>query len=139
VLVGDFRHLHMQLAKVDEELGLVIGWAVVSTIDGEPYYDLQGDHIPVGSLWKAALDFAEHSRVAKEMHGLTGDNTQQGGVPMMMVIDKNIAKAMGFETNIEGLMIAMRPDEAMLAKFKSGELTAFSIGGPPPVREAVAP
>jgi hypothetical protein len=42
----------------------------------------------------------------------------------------DIAKAFGVETKTTGLMIGLKPDNnAMLAKFKSGELTGFSIGG----------
>lgn len=136
--MAGFQHRHDRLLKVDEELGIAIGWAVISTIDGEPYFDLQGDHIPMDALWKAALDFAENSRIAKEMHGLTGDDSERGTVPMLMVIDQPVAKALGITTNIEGLAIVMKPDSAMLAKFKAGDLSAFSIGGPPPVREVVA-
>ena len=42
---------------------------------------------------------------------------------------EDIAKAFGIETEKTGLMIAIKPDEAMLAKFRDGTLTGFSIGG----------
>ena len=114
-----------KVTKVDEDLGLVMGYAIVCTENGEPYYDLQGDNIPEDSMLKAALDFSEHSRIASEMH--TGDD--MGTVVFAWPMTEDIAKAFEIETKKTGLLIAMRPQESMMAKFKSGELTGFSIGG----------
>ncbi len=45
-------------------------------------------------------------------------------------LTEDIAKAFGIDTKTTGLMIAMKPDsDDMLAKFRNGELTGFSIGG----------
>lgn len=111
--------------KVDESLGLVMGWAIVSKENGKPYFDLQGDHIPEDSMLKASLDFMLNSRKASEMH--TG--ADRGMVVFAWPMTTEVAKAFGIETSKTGLMIAMRPDAEQLAKFKSGELHAFSIGG----------
>ena len=114
-----------QILKVDEELGLVLGWAIVSKIGGEPYFDTQGDHIPESSMLEAATDFMLNSRVAKEMH----EGDQAGSVVFAWPMTADIAAAFGIETTKTGLMIAMRPEEEMLQKFKRGELKSFSIGG----------
>lgn len=114
-----------QITKVDESLGLVMGFAIICKQDGEPYFDLQGDHIPEDAMLKAALDFMENSQIAKEMH--SGD--QQGSVVFAWPLTEETAKAFGIETKQTGLMIGMRPSADMLEKFKSGELTGFSIGG----------
>lgn len=113
------------IVKVDEKLGLVFGFAIVSKIDGEDYFDLQGDNIPEDAMLKAALDFMVNSRVAKEMH--SGDAA--GTVVFAFPLTTDIAKALEIETKQTGLLIAMRPDVGMLAKFASGEFTGFSIGG----------
>ena len=113
------------VVKVDESLGLVFGFAIVSKKDGQDYYDLQDDHIPEDAMLKASLDFMENSRVAKEMH--SGD--QQGSVVFAFPLTSDIAAALDIVTKQTGLMIAMRPAPGMLAKFKSGEFTGFSIGG----------
>lgn len=113
------------LVKVDESLGLVFGFAIVSKKDGEDYFDLQGDNIPEDAMLKASLDFMENSRVAKEMH--TGD--EAGSVVFAFPLTSDIASALEITTKQTGLLIAMRPAEGMLAKFKSGEFTGFSIGG----------
>jgi len=122
---GEFA-TEAQVFKVDEGLGLVFGWAIVCNQDGEPYFDTQGDHIPESAMLKAAADFMANSRVAKEMHA----GESKGSVVFAWPMTADIAKAMGIETKQTGLMIAMKPDSAeMLAKFKSGEFTGFSIGG----------
>ncbi len=115
-----------EVLKVDESLGLVLGWAIVCKRDGADYFDLQEDHIPESSMLAAAVDFMQHSRVAKEMH----DGESMGTVLFAFPMTEDISKAFGVETKTTGLMIAMKPDSTdMLAKFKDGTLTGFSIGG----------
>ncbi len=115
-----------EVVKVDEALGLVMGFAIVCEEGGEPYFDVQGDHIPEDSMLKAALDFMENSRVAGEMHA-GGD---RGTVVFAWPMTTDIAKAFGIVTSRTGLMVALRPsDDAMLEKFRDGTYTGFSIGG----------
>ena len=121
---GNFD-IRAEVVKVDDSLGLVMGYAIVCTEDGEPYFDLQGDHVPDDAMLKAALDFMENSQVAKEMH--TGE--QAGSVVFAFPMTDEIAKAFGIMTNRTGLMIAMKPNDDMLKRFQLGELTGFSIGG----------
>ena len=123
--MADTLQLRADIAKVDEALGLVLGYAVVCTEDGEPYFDKQGDHIPEDAMLKAWLDFAANSRVAREMHSGGQAGTVVGSFPLT----SDIAQSLGIEARRTGLVIAMRPDADMLAKFKSGELKGFSIGG----------
>ena len=114
-----------EVTKIDEELGLVFGWAVVCLEKGQRYFDLQGDHITERAMLKASTEFMADLRVAKEMHvgGMRGE------VVHSMPLTKEVAEAFGIESDRTGLMIAMRPDAEMMAKFKSGELKGFSIGG----------
>lgn len=112
--------------KVDDGLGLVFGWAIVCKKDGEDYFDLQGDHIPEDAMTKATVDFVQNGAMAKEMHVGAG----KGSVFFAFPLTSDIAKAFGLETKTTGLMIAMKPDsKEMLAKFKDGTYTGFSIGG----------
>ena len=122
--MGDFQ-IHSKLAKVDEDLGLVIGYAIVCNEGGEPYFDQQDDHIPEDVMVTKWLDFAENSRQAGDMHQRTDAGTVVGSFPMT----SDIAKALGIEVEKTGLLIAMKPDPDMFEKFKSGEYTGFSIGG----------
>lgn len=114
------------VAKVSDELGLVFGWAIISKLGGQEYYDTQGDFIPEAVMLKAATGYMQNGAVAKEMH--VGD--EKGKVVFAWPMTEDIAKAMGISTNQTGLMIAMRPDSPeMLQKFKTGVYSGFSIGG----------
>ena len=123
--------LRSKVLKVDEDLGLVLGIAIICTEDGEPYYDTQGDHIPEDVMLKAAFQFAEDGAVAGEMHETddNGEIEKRGHVVFVFPLTEDIAKAYDIEANYTGLLIAVKPDEDMLEKFHSGELTGFSIGG----------
>jgi len=115
-----------EFVKVDEELGLVLGWAIICKKDGEPYFDTQGDHIPEHGMLEAAVDFMLSDRISKEMH--VGDG--KGKVVFLWPMTAEVAKAFGIETATTGMMIAVRPeDPEYLEAFKNGELTGFSIGG----------
>lgn len=114
-----------EIVKVDEQLGLVFGFAIVSKIDGEPYFDSQGDHIPDDAVLKAGADFFANARVAKEMH--QGDAI--GEVVFGFPLTEEIAKSLAIQSRAHGLLIAMRPAPDVLAKFKDGTYTGFSIGG----------
>jgi hypothetical protein len=123
----EFAKRHdMSVLKVDDELGLVFGWAIVSKDGGEDYFDVQGDHIPEHSMLKASTDFMLSDRIGKEMH----DGEARGTIVFAWPLTEDIAKAMGLTTDRTGLMIAWKPhDVATLDKFKSGEYSGFSIGG----------
>jgi hypothetical protein len=114
-----------QVLKVSEELGLVFGFAIVCKRGGADYYDVQDDHIPEDAMLTAATDFMENSRLAKEMHAGDGAGTVVFAFPMT----SEIASALNIQTQDTGLLIAMKPEADMLAKFKAGDLTGFSIGG----------
>lgn len=125
-----------EVAKVDAELGLVFGFAIVCKIAGVEYFDVQGDHIPEESMLEASLDFMENSQVAKEMH----QGERKGSIVFAFPLTTDIAKSMGIQAEKTGLMIAMKPaSEEMLQKFKTGEYTGFSIGGRRIQDEEVAP
>lgn len=113
------------ILKVDNKLGLVFGFAIISKIDGEPYFDVQGDHIPEDAMLKASTEFMKHSRTAKEMH--TED--QIGDIVFAFPLTTDIAKSLGITCKHTGLLIAMKPSPDVLEKFESGEYTGFSIGG----------
>jgi hypothetical protein len=123
-LVQDRAFITNEVLKVDASLGLVLGWGIISTIKGEPYFDLQGDHIPDSAVLKATTDFMLNSRTAKEMH--SGDPI--GSVAFAFPLTAEIAKAFKIKCNQTGMLVAMRPTADVLAKFQSGEYTGFSIG-----------
>jgi hypothetical protein len=118
------------ICKVDDELGLVLGWAIICKQDGEEYFDLQGDHIPEYAMLKATTDFMLNSRMAKDMHKQGEEGVLPGSIVFAFPLTTEIAKSFNLETNQTGLMIAMKPDsDEILEKFRTGEYTGFSIGG----------
>lgn len=123
--MSDQFQITAEVRKVDAEHGVVFGWAIVCTEDGEPYVDLQDDHISDASMLKGAVGFADGARVAKEMHA----GNPIGTVLFVWPMTADIAKAIGVQTARTGMLIGMRPNAEVLEKFKSGEYRGFSIGG----------
>lgn len=126
-----------RIAKIDESLGLVFGWAIVCKHNGQDYYDLNVDyagqyagervpeHIPEGVMMKAAAEFMETARPGNEMHS----GPDRGTYAFAFPLTTEIAKAMGIVTEKTGLMVAYKPPPEVFAKFKSGEYKGFSIEG----------
>lgn len=116
----------VKLTKVDDSLGLVFGWAIISKIAGADYFDTQGHHIPEDVMLKGASDYMQNGAIAKEMHV----GGEKGKVVFAWPMTADIAEAMGVRSDQTGLMIAMKPDnDSMLQKFRDGTYSGFSIGG----------
>ncbi len=110
---------------------MVFGFAVVCTVDGEPYIDLQKDYITDEAMLDASVDFAKSAQIAGDMHlrDENGDKIEDGLVVFMFPLTEDIAKAMGITSSRTGLMVGMKPSAETLAKFVDGTYTGFSIGG----------
>lgn len=120
------------IAKVDESLGLVFGYAMVSKIDGKPHFDLHGHHIPDETILKSLFKFSEKP-VAKEMHS----GEQIGEFVFMFPLTEEIAKSLDITAKQYGALVAMRPhNQDVVQKFVNGEYKGFSIGGTAKMREA---
>ena len=114
-----------RVAKVDEQLGIVMGFAFTTTVNGAPYHDLQGDAIDDGDVVKVAAEFMAAGGYTDEMH----DEEPDGRVVFCWPLTAEIAKALQIETARTGLLVGIKPSPTVLAKFKTGEYTGFSIGG----------
>jgi hypothetical protein len=128
-----------KILKVDEGEGIVYGWAIVSKIDGKPYYDLNIDHdgpyagervpenIPEATLAKCGLDFVDKGAVGNEMHA----GPDRGDFPFVMPMTTELFKGLfGLDQPPKsGLIVGYRPPADVLQKFKDGEYTGFSIEG----------
>lgn len=114
------------ILKTDNEQRMVWGWASVISKDGVPVVDSQGDVILPDTLMKAATEFMLSLRVTKEMHS----GGKIGEFVHSFPVTKELADALGIVTNQEGWIVACKVyDDATWQKVKSGELSAFSIGG----------
>jgi hypothetical protein len=132
--------------NVDEEHGLVFGYAIVSktrdSFDGEfaDYYDLnidrdgvhKGQRVPEciteDAMFKAAVDASETGMQ------LPGDEQHAGpdvgAYYFMLPVTEEIAKALDWQVKKTGLVVGYHPgDDAVLQKFKDGTYTGFSITG----------
>ena len=121
----------VSILKVDTSLGLVFGWAIISTISGVDYFDKQNEHIPDESMLEAATEFMIGDRTQGEMHIHDDDGiVKRGQIVFAWPMTKEIAEAFDIETDQTGLMIAAKPDDPKtLEKFADGTYTGFSIGG----------
>ena len=120
------KSLDVEVCKVDADLGIVFGYAIVCKIGDEDYFDVQGDNIPEASMLDATADFMSGSRMAKDSH--RGDCI--GQVVYGFPITKDIASSLGLTVEKTGFVVGMKPEsEQLLEKYKSGEYTGFSIGG----------
>lgn len=125
---GDEYTLTAKVAKLDEALGVVFGYAVASTVDGgkSPHIDLQGDAVVGGDeLIKVALGFAEAGAQSDVMH----DCVKDGWVPFVMPLNAETKQAFQLAGDVEGIAIGMKPSAETFKRFQSGELAAFSIFG----------
>jgi len=114
------------IIKADNEQRLVWGWAYVSTVKGDISLDHSQEFIRPDEIVKAATNFMLDVRMAKAMH--QGDSV--GEVVHSLPVTKELSNALGIETDREGWIICMKiKDDATWERVKSGELSAFSIGG----------
>jgi hypothetical protein len=128
------------LLKVDAELGVVFGYAIVCREkndkgDWVDHYDTQGHHIPESEMLKASIDFAQQQTIAKaaskDMH--EGDSIQE--VVQMIAVTEELAKALDWDIKKTGLVIALKPTPEILELYKADPASApdfrtgFSMGG----------
>jgi hypothetical protein len=116
------------VAKVDESLGVVFGWASVSVkADGEPLEDLQGDIIEPQDLEKAAYDFVLYARGLDEMH----EGRVKGQMVESLFVSPEKLKAMGLTATKTapqvGWWVGFKPDADVFQKVKAGQYAMFSI------------
>lgn len=113
------------LKAADESQRLIFAWACVSSIEGKPYFDKAGDHVPEAAMVEAAADFMAQSRVYKQDH--RGD--QRGTVLFSMPLTGEVKKAFGITCDRTGWAVAIRADQQTWDDFKAGRLRGLSMGG----------
>lgn len=144
--VGDKIVKVNDVLNVDDEHGLVFGYAIVSKTrddfagEFEDYYDLNIDqdgihkgervpeHITEDAMFKAAVDAAETGMqmAGNDMHA----GPDVGSYYFMLPVTEEMAKALDWQVKKTGLVVGYHPgDEDVLAKFKNGTYTGFSIEG----------
>lgn len=120
------KSVEVEFFKVDE-LGILFGFAQFTKKDGESFFDSDNQTMDNPMLViNAWADFMEGHSVLKENHQ---QDTDIGKVIFAFPMIDDIAKSLGIETEKEGIIVGVKPTAEGMKKFKSGELTNFSIGG----------
>ena len=113
------------ILKADLEARVIWGWAYVSMEKGERSMDHSGEWVSPETLVKATTNFMLKSRTAKVNH----DGQKEGDIVGSLPVTKDLAEALGIQSEREGWIIGVVASEETLNKVQSGELTSFSIGG----------
>lgn len=120
------KEFKADIIKIEPDQQLVWGWAYVCTVDGAISLDHSSEFVTPAEMEKAATNFMLDARVAKAMHS----GGQIGEVIHSLPLTKELAKALGIQSDREGWIICMKiHDPSIWKRVKSGELPAFSIGG----------
>jgi Putative phage serine protease XkdF len=124
---------HSAITKVDDDLGIVFGWASVSAVNGRPLIDLQGDIVDDTEILKASSNFMANARLAKVMH----EKGSIGEVLHSFPMTAEIMKAFNMYCATTGWMIGMKVhDQEVLKAIREGRLSGFSIAGQYTAKEA---
>lgn len=122
-----------KVVKMDEDQHIAYAWASVSTLNGQPYHDEQGDNISDAEMEKMSADFVTEVRKAGEMHRRT-DNI--GTLVASMPFTAEVQKALGIQLctptgePFTGWLTGWKvTDMDVWKKIKSGEYGALSIHG----------
>ena len=113
------------ILKADMDAKVIWGWAYVSTEKGEKSFDHSGEWVSPDTLVKASTNFMLKSRTAKVNH----QGAKEGDIVGSLPITKELASALGIQSEREGWIIGIVASDETLKKVQSGELTSFSIGG----------
>lgn len=163
IMTGTALTSTSDLLKVNSELGVVFGYAIVcrekdAAGNWVDHYDTQDHHISEEEMLRASVEFAKGvgearaemiakalvesiiaadgeiddgdvtqlvKRASKDMH--EGEDIQE--VVQMLPVTEELAKALDWDIKKTGLVIALKPTPDVLALYKSGARTGFSIGG----------
>lgn len=121
-----------KIVKTDADLGLVFGWGQVCldrTEKGlEDFYDSDNDCFDESGIVEAWDGLMSEGRVLKAKH----QGKQVGDVVFAFPFTSDLAKSLGFDMDTipkTGVMVGVRPQPHILAKYVSGEWDSFSVGG----------
>jgi Putative phage serine protease XkdF len=117
---------HQRMTK-----GLVHGIAAVSTVNGEPFFDSQGDFIPVDELHSIAKQLLKGGDAGvMHMRDGNGDLVKAGKIVEALVLDNAMQKRLGVNLGMEPLIIGVKVEHPVVLKMaEDGVFSGFSLGG----------
>ena len=105
--------------------GILLGWGAVSTENGKPVVDRQGDYIPDSALLNAVAKFHKAGPTILRQH----QGEPVGELVFSFPFTAEIAKSLGIPPTKTGWLIGVRANDEILKAFDEGEVSGFSIGG----------
>jgi len=121
-----------EISKVDVEKRQVFGYASVTTIDGQPVVDRQGDMMDISDIEDAAYAYVMNSRVGGSQHKRDGEKPFHAMdlVESFVVTPEKIEKMGLPEDTPLGWWTGFKVrDEQTWQDYKDGKKTGFSIHG----------
>lgn len=122
-----------EISKVDVDKRQVFGWCSLTSMNGQPVIDLQGDYVPLEEIEKAAYEYVIHSRKGGDMHARDGLGPKHTAdlIESFLVTPEKL-KQMGLSDDSlpHGWWIGMKVnDDEQWNLVKNGGRTGFSIHG----------
>ena len=117
------KNAEVQIVKAAGNV--LIGWGVVSKVNGRPLVDRQGDHIPEAALYDAVKEFSKGERPALLQHG----GEPMGRMIFSFPLTDDVKKSLGIVCEKSGWLVGVECSADVISKFDDGDLTGFSIGG----------
>jgi hypothetical protein len=122
-----------EISKVDVDKRQVFGWCSLTSMNGQPVIDLQGDYVPLEEIEKAAYEYVIHSRKGGDMHARDGEGPKHTAdlIESFLVTPEKL-KQMGLSDDAlpHGWWIGMKVnDDEQWNLVKNGGRTGFSIHG----------
>lgn len=125
---GETILLKSELNHIEPDKRLAYGFFSVTTENGEPVVDEQGDVIDTEVLVEAAQAFITKSREGRYKHDKTGEPIAE--VVESLVFTNEIQKYLGIDLKREGWFGCLKfHDDTYWEKVKNGETLGLSIGG----------
>jgi hypothetical protein len=120
------KSLGFAVLRKDAAKKQIWGWASVSTVDGVPVTDVQGDRISTDVLEKAVYSYVANSGNIGDMHARLG----AGKCIESFVFTKSKCASLGIPVpeGKEGWFIGIQCDDQLWAQVLNGN-TNLSIGG----------
>lgn len=127
---GEEFQLYIPISKMDDSIQAVFGWGSVTSVDGKPLEDLEGDIIEDYELEKAVYDFMLSPK-HDEMHERLVDDSII--IESVVITDEKLGKmfpGQELPKGNRGWWLGVKIyDLQLYNKHKSGEYTGFSITG----------
>lgn len=125
--------MDFNISFYSDQLGVLIGWAIITHENNQPYFDSDDDHVTDSAVLEAVVDFmVDNTRASGTMHLEREDQSLivTGKVIAMYPLTREIAQALNIDTGGRyGAVALVRALPWVIDAYKKGLITGFSFGG----------